>query len=805
MPSYDQCREKFTVFRQRYAAGADRNEAMTRLLAVDTIFFECLGWDKDTDVEVEQHLEGKYTDYVFRDKRGLMVVEAKQEGDTFQVPAGLQEVERSLKILLSDEPSLKAACKQAMGYATERGIPIAVTCNGHQLVAFVATRQDGVRPLEGKALVFGSLEQMEDEFLQLWQALSKPAICEGRLISRLTKNLADLIPSPLSARITPYPGTKGRNPHQTNLKILSELVLEDLMKEPEHEEQFLRQCYCKSGSLSQDSLESKRILIQRYALLTDEGNPGPAAMPAVQKSGKPSDLLGEGIGRRPILLLGDVGVGKTSFIRNLIKVEAKEFFSSALPIYLDLGSKATLTEKLQEVVIREFAEQLKDTHGFNINKHEFVQAVYEKDLKEWEEGIDAAIKESDPALYGRRRHEFLVKETSNKSNHLKRSAQYIIKKKKKPIILFLDNLDQREGDIQQQAFLIAHEISESWEVTVFVTLRPETFHQSRRDGVLSGYHPKAFTVAPPRVDLVIEKRLNYAIKITSGEFHVGALGSAAEVESLRHILTAFKQTIGTSGNGIIPCLDNLSGGDVRVALNLLKDFFGSGHVDTRKIVEKQRDGGYIVPPHELHRAIIYGDAVHYDPRRSLLIANLFQLSSADPRDHFLSPILVAGIASLKNPKSEGGFVLVEDTYRLAQGLGFVPSQIRAALSLCLNKKLIQTNAGLAVGNAEYVRTTTIGLYHLQALIRAFSYIDAIIVDTPILDVDARLKIRDVSRLDERLTRAKVFVDYLAEMWQRGRLPSVPFDWKPVETELRRAMALIERAGQANAEEGIGTR
>ena len=62
---------------------------------------------------------------------------------------------------------------------------------------------------------------------------------------------------------------------------------------------------------------------------------------------------------------------------------------------------------------------------------------------------------------------------------------------------------------------------------VFLTLRPETFHNSKKIGTLSGYHPKAFTISPPRVDLVVERRLEFALKITSGEIPVEALGIVA--------------------------------------------------------------------------------------------------------------------------------------------------------------------------------------------------------------------------------------------------------------------------------------
>ena len=45
--------------------------------------------------------------------------------------------------------------------------------------------------------------------------------------------------------------------------------------------------------------------------------------------------------QRPILLVGDIGAGKTTFIWHLIKVSAKEILRDAVLLYVDLGAFAT--------------------------------------------------------------------------------------------------------------------------------------------------------------------------------------------------------------------------------------------------------------------------------------------------------------------------------------------------------------------------------------------------------------------------------------------------------------------------------
>ena len=116
------------------------------------------------------------------------------------------------------------------------------------------------------------------------------------------------IPPKLSARLSSYPGVKSRNPFQTDLQIMSELVLEDLSRAPELEDIFLKECYCESGALSQYALTSKEILSTRYSALFDS-TPAPTAVPVRDKRSVNPELLAHSLSNRPILLIGDVGAG----------------------------------------------------------------------------------------------------------------------------------------------------------------------------------------------------------------------------------------------------------------------------------------------------------------------------------------------------------------------------------------------------------------------------------------------------------------------------------------------------------------
>ena len=265
---YDECQQNLRSLAKFYADNlGKRNEATTRLHLINTLLMDCLGWDK-LNIICEEHQRkerDEYTDYTFFAPRRMMILEAKREDVTFAIPDSKISITYTLKSICRGNPGLKSAVDQVASYCQSRGVPIAAICNGHQLLAFVANRNDGVPPLEGKAMVFPSLHHMLAYFPDLWNTLSRGAIEDKKLQQRLLGTHQPELPPRLSASISDYLGTKGRNVFQSELKHITELVIEDIPESTELEKDFLTKCYCHSGALSQHSLASKAILRARYA------------------------------------------------------------------------------------------------------------------------------------------------------------------------------------------------------------------------------------------------------------------------------------------------------------------------------------------------------------------------------------------------------------------------------------------------------------------------------------------------------------------------------------------------------------
>lgn len=520
--SYETSLANLTKLAKDYEVLADRNEATTRLEIIDSLLFECLGWNK-TDCISEDSYDGEYADYTLLAPRPRLIVEAKREGDYFDIPAGKKSIEYSIKTIIKGNQGLENAIRQVAKYCQERGVKYAMVCNGHQIVIFVAITE-GSPPLDGKALVFPNFKVMQVRFLDLWNVASKAGIQERGIENRLLGRDPRPVLARLSDSISPYPGTKRRNSFQSQLQILSDLVLEDLTKEETLEKQFLMECYCESGALSEYSLLSRNIIQARYAALFNAEVPGPSVEPAVTKRGITADLLAKNLSKRPILLLGDVGVGKTTFLRHLIKVDAYEEFKKSIVIHLNLGESAVLSLDLREFVLDQIEDILLNSYDIDISDQKFIRGMYHGELSRFARGIYAPLKDSDPSAFLIKEIEFLELKLNNKANHIRDSLRVIENSYKRQVVIFIDNTDQRSYELQQEAFLIAQEMAAQWSATVFIPLRPETYYSSiKTGGALSGYHAKAFTISPPRIDKVIEKRVDFALKITRGEIPITTL------------------------------------------------------------------------------------------------------------------------------------------------------------------------------------------------------------------------------------------------------------------------------------------
>jgi hypothetical protein len=144
---------------------------------------------------------------------------------------------------------------------------------------------------------------------------------------------------------------------------------------------------------------------------------------------------------------------------------------------------------------------------------------------------------------------------------------------------------------------------------------------------------------------------------------------------------------------------------------------------------------------------------------------------------------------------ESGFIESRSVYEKLQGLGFTPEQIDVAIIRANRAKLVETFARsvpmLNQSMPQAIRATSVGVYHILRLCHLFTYIDAIVVDTPIFDEALRDSARETKNIDDRLNRANSFRLYLDEQWKKISGGRSVFNWPKSSTALRKNIELAQ--------------
>jgi hypothetical protein len=211
-----------------------------------------------------------------------------------------------------------------------------------------------------------------------------------------------------------------------------------------------------------------------------------------------------------------------------------------------------------------------------------------------------------------------------------------------------------------------------------------------------------------------------------------------------------------------------------------------------------------VPLHEFAKHALLGEYAHYNQLSSLVACNVFDVSSPDPREHFLSSLVISHLSSPLGIKNNDGFVPATGTLAEMHRLGFNEDQVRHAVKRLAEKRLIETP------HAHYreisvdqnvlpdqfsFRATSIGLYHVRFWIGAFSFLDATSTDTPIFDDAARGTVFENAasfEIKDRYTRTSAFKKYLERQWHDANFAVGYFDFPQVLALQMEGFQSVER-------------
>lgn len=790
---YDQGLARLAAIAQESCLPDDLNEDTTRFRYIDILLTECLDWNR-ADVGTEERIEHGILDYCLFPAAPLAVVEAKKSGIYFQLPTGDKtNITRSTKGVRSLGKEISDALEQVARYALRRGIPTAVVTNGWQWVALDPAVGPGRAWDEGRCTVFDSLQTMKSHFNLFWDLFCTEGIRSLSLRSHLAASSGGVLPQKPSATIRDYDRDKARNELQSELQILGDLVLGGGSLFQANRKFFHSHCYCKPGAIPQVSRAARAYLKDRYPSVFSTTARTPQIVPAQTKRGLAAALVNLTNINKPILILGDVGVGKTTFVEHLFVEEWSADRDRLLVIRVDLADRPSSHNEVALAVRVQVEVSLRDNYGIDILEDRFARGVLHSEISRFRKGPNRALAETDPQEFARREVDFVTDYMTKKDAYYRAVFSHLVKGRGKIPVLVIDNVDQRHPQIQKEAFIQAQIAASNWDIYVLLALRPSTFTARREDIALSGYHPRAFSISPPRVDQMILRRLSGARAILDGDVE-GAHELGSQIYLQAHTASEFLLILEDSFRSnpeLLTFCECMSNGNMRLAQDYILDFMSCGHVDSGKILRIHRKtGGYQIPLHEFVRGVAYGGREYYSERQSL-IKNLFTTRSDDTREHFM---LLAVLQKLGTTEPVGEHVALTEIRHLFAAFGFEADQAEWALNRSIDLGLTEANhKGESLAGATAMRIMPRGTYYFEILSRRFVYLDAILLDTPIADGRARSELRPVRYLADRLLRCKRFLGYLASEYAKQPLDSGLFDFERFAGDVQKDM---DRAGRS---------
>jgi hypothetical protein len=296
-----------------------QTEADTRARLIDRILRDALDWP-DANISREELANPGYMDYVLSLQRRVMVIEAKRSGDSFRLPPDISTANNfTLAGVLRTVKNLQEYINQVQTYCFNNGIEYAAVTNGLQWVIFRAVRTDGIHVSRGRVVVFKSLEDIRDRFIDFWSLLSKSSVDNNSLPRTFQPSEATVFQYKRVADELHYHQEKvSRNTLSADLEpLIGEYwgeIAEDKSKEK------LRDLFVKGPALVTvlEAVEHKLTLALSNTLATSnrifqsrQADDLKSSMTKKIQSHMALPSRGE-----VILLLGRVGSGKTTFVHH---------------------------------------------------------------------------------------------------------------------------------------------------------------------------------------------------------------------------------------------------------------------------------------------------------------------------------------------------------------------------------------------------------------------------------------------------------------------------------------------------------
>ncbi|MGY4285806.1 energy-coupling factor transporter ATP-binding protein EcfA2 [Bradyrhizobium sp. LM2.7] len=736
-----------------------------------------LGWKHDP-VLTEPHTNSGYIDYLLTigERRGAMVIEAKRVDKL--APATKSSELMHVALNGPVVRPLSAGIKQAMVYAMEKGVAVAAVTDGNTWFFFKASRTDGKPPLEGKGVLFPTLDTVFANFAKFAELLGPVPVVERRHLANLNEaeglTVSDaeqqfFVLNPSDAEM------RNRDPLASDAALLFSQFFSRLSDEQDRE--MLRDCFVETSESRKADFELEKI-IQRVLnnispLNTSEGS-----------SALQAELERTMISRRSetVLLIGNKGAGKSTFIdRFFEQVLPRSLREKCVVARVDLQDYHGDPKGIVNWVILQLREKLEaGVCSSNPPTYDELQGMFFSEYQRWSVGSRKHLYETNKIEFKNRFGLHLEeRREKNPDEYVRRLLEWASRGHSKLPCLIFDNTDQFPIDVQDAVYQMAHSFEGAAPVFNVVPITDRTVWRLSKAGALQSYSAKSFYLPVPDAKEIISRRVDFLkIKLKAepkaAKAYFSNKGFQVEVNDLAMLAEAVGKVFVENDyvSGLIGRLGNF---DIRRMLKLAERIFLSPELKIDDII-KSKFGGPSVTTDEYrtHRALIKGEYDRFSETENEFISNLFFTNPQRPEPPLLAFyilwLLRQRLNAVRDNSVESKHWLVVELCQLFESCGVAEELVMQTIARLYDRRLIE---GLdpnvrVISVADKIAVKECGLAHIELMLISPVYIEQMALVTGVNELFARDEMRKKMQAWQMTEVRDTFIRYILKI-DAGRM------------------------------------
>lgn len=477
----------------------------------------------------------------------------------------------------------------------------------------------------------------------------------------------------------------------------------------------------------------------------------------IKNTSKPTELfsvLSQNAYTQIILLIGKVGAGKTTFIDYLQYRDGllpKELRNKLLWARLDLNNAPLNKELIYSWIQMGIIKLIQEMHSdVEYDSLEFLYKLYAPLINSFEKGPARLFVKGSPE-YNSKLYDAMQDWQADLSLTLNCYIRHFAAERAKTLIIVFDNCDKKDRDSQLLMFEVASWAKDKLKTIIILPLRDETYDNYKDEKPLdTAIKQYSFRIHSPKFQNVLTRRVELALQLISEKtnnssskqkIHVGQnmyLVFNGNDDGSKFLLSMLRAVL-QNDNSIRRMMTGLSGGNIRLSLEMFLKFCSSGHIPVEEIIKvySSPEASYTIPPYLAVKALMRGDRRFYFGRHSY-IKNLLDADITDAG----APIYLTRLVILRWLKMQvqrdvkknsalKGYNPITNLIKEVVPFGFPIDLILNQISYlaeakCITTEDFQTNNIIAETN---IKIAPAGYAHLDLLQNDITYLATIAEDT----------------------------------------------------------------------------